>query len=178
MSRPLLAALVIGSILGGTALYTQFLDYLRERAATEAKERQTETAHAAEGQYAIDLTLTATAAPDEFQPEEERSSVIVALGGAKGKRLLRRTDEVKAGSVLRVSDVQGILEGENTFWLEVTPALSGEITPLAVRLQVWKIDSAGRELLLGENTFWGTGGEKAAGTLTVRIAGEAKLHEH
>jgi len=178
MTRPLLAAIVVGVILGGTALYTQFLDYLRERAAQEAAARQVEVVHAAHGVFAIDLTFTATAAPDEFQDEKDRSSAALFLGGAKGKRLLRRTDEVKAGTVIRVSPVEGIREGENIFWLEVTPASSGETSPLAVRLQVLKIDAEGREQILGENTFWGTGGDKAAGSLTVRVAPEATMHEH
>lgn len=153
--RPLLAFLTIVVILGGLQLY------MRNRPSRpEAALLIAETA--AQGQYSLDITLTFDAGPDPFALDPDAApSLLVLLRGAE---VLRREDAVATGAVITVSDVQGLVQGANEFFVVAAPQDRSQPVARAVRVRVLRNGQP-----LAEQTIWSEPGEIVEGTVVVEI---------
>lgn len=161
--RPLLAALVVAGILGGMALYANFLERLKHQAQAAAAARETVVAVPATGKFTIEVTLTFDAAPDGFDP----TSLIVERLGNPSVILAESTEPIAAGQ-RTTFEVEGLAEGENRLYLRATPASGAEDRDLAARIRVFR-DPEQNPLPLAEKTFWTQSGERAEGPIEVHI---------
>ena len=166
--RPILAAVVVAVILGGLQLYMQS----RPQAATATSYQPAK----ATGQFDIQVTLTFDAAPDPFAFDADNAvSLLLRL---HGQDVLRRTDEVPAGSPLRIRNVNGVIAGPNEFFLEAIPRDTGQAVSQAIRIQIFRDD-----VQIGDQTFWSRAelGSHIVATIIVDTpnerTGESHAHE-
>ena len=172
--RPLLAIAVIIGALGSVRAYVSFVNSATGREHHQFQET------AAEGRFHLDLTLTFDARGDVFNPE----SILLSLHG--DTPLLKIEEEVPAGTVLVVDPVEGIVVGENEFYLKVATgeaesggesvfSLPGDETSdeslpagdrsRAVRVRIFQDDQ-----LVAEKTLWSEPGQAVEGTITLHVA--------
>ena len=172
--RPLLAIAVIIGALGSVRAYISFVNSATGREHHQFQET------AAEGRFHIDLTLTFDARGDVFNPE----SILLSLHG--DTPLLKIEEEVPAGTVLVVDPVEGIVVGENEFYLKVATgeaesdgesafSLPGDETPdeslsagdrsRAVRVRIFQDDQ-----LVAEKTLWSEPGQAVEGIIALHVA--------
>ena len=189
--RPLLAVGVIVVALGSVQAYITFVG-----SVTGGKYGRIELT-AAEGRFHVNLTISFNARATVFEPE----SVLFKLHG--GRTLLQIEEPVPAGTVLTIDPVEGIVEGENEFYLKVATgdveieedaafSLSTDDTlaestaaagpggadkSRAVRIQVFRNDQ-----LIVEKTIWSEVGQAVDGTVTVVVPAAGTTddddHEH
>lgn len=172
--RPLLAIAVIIGALGSVRAYVSFVN------SATGREHQQFQETAAEGRFHLDLTLTFDARSDVFNLE----SVLLSLHG--DTPLLRIEEDVPAGTVLIVDPVEGIVVGENEFYLKVATgeaesggesafslpgdetsdeSLPAEDRSRAVRVRVFQDDQ-----LIAEKTLWSEPGQAVEGIISVHVA--------
>tara|TARA_B100000809_G_scaffold22534_1_gene19657 strand:- start:164 stop:718 length:555 start_codon:yes stop_codon:yes gene_type:complete len=172
--RPLLAIAVIIGALGSVRAYISFVNSATGREHHQFQET------AAEGRFHLDLTLTFDARGDVFNPE----SILLSLHG--DTPLLKIEEEVPAGTVLVVDPVEGIVVGENEFYLKVATGeaesgsesaflLPGEETSdeslpaggrsRAVRVRIFQDDQ-----LVAEKTLWSEPGQAVEGIIALHVA--------
>jgi hypothetical protein len=172
--RPLLAIAVIIGAFGSVRAYVSFVN------SATGREHQQFQETAAEGRFHLDLTLTFDARSDVFNLE----SVLLSLHG--DTPLLRIEEDVPAGTVLIVDPVEGIVVGENEFYLKVATgeaesggesafslpgdetfdeSLPAEDRSRAVRVRVFQDDQ-----LVAEKTLWSEPGQAVDGIITVHVA--------
>ena len=172
--RPLLAIAVIIGALGSVRAYVSFVN------SATGREHQQFQETAAEGRFHLDLTLTFDARSDVFNLE----SVLLSLHG--DTPLLKIEEDVPAGTVLVVDPVEGIVVGENEFYLKVATgeaesggesafslpgdetsdeSLPAEDRSRAVRVRVFQDDQ-----LVAEKTLWSEPGQAVEGIIAVHLA--------
>jgi hypothetical protein len=168
--RPLAAILVWVIVLGGVAL---FMHARKDLAANgTASER------AAEGHFAVDVTVSFSAEADPFALDaSDESGGLALLLRVNGQDVLRRSDRITAGEPLRIEPVPGIVIGENEFYLEANPPLDQAGREHAIRVRVLHDGQP-----IAEQTFWSSPGARVANAfrIGVRAPGEPTddAHEH
>jgi hypothetical protein len=152
--RPLLAFAVVIVILGGLQLYMTF----RPQARREAARAEVQAA----GQFAVEITLTFDAGPDEFALDvSDAPSLFVQL---RGHDLLRRSDPIEAGSQINVESVDGIVVGANEFFVQATPQDTTANVARAVRVRILRDGQP-----LADDTLWAEPGDVVQGAVVVDV---------
>lgn len=162
--RPILALLIPIVVFGCIRAYTVFERSLpTPQVVTIAPEQ-------AAGTFAVDLTLTFDAAPDDFALEP--LSVLVQL---QGEELFRSTEDYQAGASILLEDVGGIVEGANSFFVKVAPAESNFTAQRAVRVRVLRDGQP-----IAEQTLWSRPGEAVEGEVQIVVHKQTTSvpHEH
>jgi hypothetical protein len=160
--RPLLAIVIVFSILGGLQ------GYLSSRPKPEAWTILEE--QKAVGQFEIMVTLTFDAGPDPFSfNASDAPSLEVQF---RGESILKKTEELPAGTIAQ-AQVTGIVAGENEFYIQATPKDSSVAVARAIRVQILKDDT-----LVAEKSFWSEPGEIIGGVVSLTISNETVKEEH
>jgi hypothetical protein len=160
--RPILALLLVVAILGGVQAYMTFqasLPAARPVQQIEAK---------AEGVFTADVTLTFDAEPDVFSLEP--TSVLVLF---RGTELLRKDATVKAGTPLLISDIPGMAEGRNEFYVKATPPEDETDQSRAVRVRVLRDG-----IPVAEHTLWSEPGTPVEGAVQIDVPRATQAEEH
>jgi hypothetical protein len=152
--RPLLVILLAFGVFGALAAYERFVDTLPERGVSTPQDE------IAAGKFAVELTLSFDAAKDDFALNDE-PAVVVRMAG---QDLLRADQAVTSGEPLQASDVAGIVQGRNAFYLRATPTQEFISRPCAARLRILR-----DEAIIGESTLWSLPGGLVQGELTVEV---------
>ena len=151
--RPLFALFIPLMVFGSVRAYTLFERSLPAPVVIAISPQQ------AEGQFTLDLTLTFDAAPDEF--DLEPSSAVVQL---QGRDIFRSKEPHQAATPIRLKNVEGVVEGINTFFVKVAPAKSDFTSQRAIRLRVLRDGEP-----VADHTLWSTPGEVVQGTVEVLV---------
>ncbi len=162
MMRVIVTPLLIWVIgIGGLSLYMHTRQVVGTQENAEMRVQRTP-----EGTFGLDITLSFTAQPDSFgiktDETEKPTSLLVRLNG---KEILRRHDEVAAGSPVLVEPVRGLVDGVNEFYVESSPPSGEAPRAQAVRLRCFR---DGKELI--EHTDWteASGNISAAFSINLR----------
>ena len=155
-------------IVGGLWLYTA----QRNSGATGSEVMVGE--RLAEGVFTVELTSTFDAEKDPFALDvggEEAPPLEVRING-KGVEL--PVGEMRRGSVVRLENVEGILDGQNEIFIKASPPPAGNMSEHGIRVKVFKDDN-----MIGEKTVWSSGGSLVSGVLSFnygKAGGDG--HEH
>lgn len=162
--RPLFAMLIPFVVFGSVRAYALFERSLPTPPVVSI------VADEAAGKFSIDLTLTFDAAVDDFALEPV-SAVVQLLG----KDLLRSKEPHSAGTPILLEDIDGVVEGTNTFFVKVAPAENDFASQRAVRLRVLR---DGRPVV--DQTLWSARGDVVEGIVEVLVPRHAASdpHEH
>jgi hypothetical protein len=152
--RPLLAFLVVGSILGGLQLYMTY------RPQPRREPLQAEVTAA--GRFDVELTLTFDAGPDAFALDP--TSAAALLVQLRGHDVLRRTDRIAAGTHVVVKSVAGIVVGANEFYVQATPQDTTSPVARALRVRVLRNGNP-----LSQQTLWSEPGDVIQGAIVVEV---------
>jgi hypothetical protein len=153
--RPLLALIIVVTILGSLQLYVQ-----HRPAPPVAAELIRE--QVARGDFSVEITLTFDAGPDAFAIDPATAPSLVLL--LRGQEILRRQDTIAAGQPLIVQDVQGLVSGGNEFYLSATPADTQSSLARAARVRILRSGTP-----LADETLWSEPSETVQGTIVVQI---------
>lgn len=162
--RPFAAILLAVLIFGSVKAYTLFENSLPSPVdPSRAPDR-------AAGRFSIDVTLTFDAAPDDFALEPH--SVLIEL---QGRELFRSRERMPAGSPIVLEDVEGIVEGVNSFFVKVAPADSDFTSQRAVRVRVLRDG-----MPISAETLWSDPGAAVEGIVNVQVehTRSSAIHEH
>ncbi|MEQ8785296.1 MAG: hypothetical protein RIC55_03320 [Pirellulaceae bacterium] len=179
--RPLFAGGLVIGILGLVQLYMLFV-------ASVPLASYDTSMRAAEGVFAVELTLTFDAGSDGFTLENE-SPVVVDF---RGRNLMEGRGPFLMGEVITVSPVEGIVQsrdgqgGVNSFAVDVTakpperdafaldaPTTSTQLAH-AVRLRILRDGQP-----VAEETLWSEPGQPVQGVVTLTVEGEPdREHSH
>ena len=153
--RPVFALLVFVGILGGTQAYMK----MRPRRSTQSVYVPVTQA---QGEFDAELDITFAAGPDEFSTDEgDAASLEVQFQGAS---LLRRTDAIAPGESLRIEGIQGVVPGDNEFYVQASPQDTSVQVPRALRFRILRND-----VVIGESVLWSEPIDHVHGTLTVTV---------
>lgn len=117
----------------------------------------------APGDFAVDLTVSFDAGPDEFALDlsDDSPSLILQLNG---KEIMSRSGSVSASeSPFRIDSVEGISIGANDFFIQASPknlASAGN----CVRVRVLRDNAA-----VADKTIWSVQGEIVQGTVRLEV---------
>ena len=129
--RIISAVLIWIVFIGGLTLFIYYRDAAVPSAAVVLE------AKAAQGVYALEITTTFTLEPDPFaiQTDDEgrAPALLVRLGSHE---ILRKTDRLEAGSIVRVEPLTGLVLGDNEIYLQASPPIEEIGKNHAVRLQI------------------------------------------
>jgi hypothetical protein len=172
--------LLVVVILGSVWLYLAFVASVPV-GEYEPRER------AAEGVFAVELTLTFDAELDAFALEPDASPVELNF---QGRNLVAGKGPFRRGEPIRISPVAGIVEahgeqsGRNSFVFRAIPKPS-EADPFSVestapaqlahaaRIRIFRDDQ-----LVGEQTLWSEPGQPVSGTVEITVvARETVAHD-
>jgi len=160
--RPIAALLICLVIVGGLFLYMN----QRPRAAAPGTDRpQTDLDRAG---FSLEVTTTFALEPDPYALKSEGSppaaSLLIRLGEAE---ILRLSQTRPPGRITTLGSVPGLKPGQNEFYVEAYPPLTGKKDAngpgLALRFRL----KSGHRILVDE-TLWSEAG-RVAGTITVSI---------
>ena len=163
--RPLLALVVACCVIGGLALYFETIQ--NDPIPIDFDEPE----ETATGVFSLELTLTFDAGPDPFAFEVANAPSILVL--FKGEEILRRTENVAAGTPVVVESIEGIVPGKNEFFVEVTAQDQASIVVRAVRLRAFRDGN-----LIAEQSLWSEPGEPVQGTMALSVDDETDEKEH
>lgn len=146
--RFLLIAGIWSVFLGGIWLYTS----QRDSAVQQAELAPPVVDQMVYGPFSLEITTTFDTETDPFAlaAESAATSAIVRLNG---QDIVLPETGLHRGSVVRVENISGILEGYNDIYLEASPPLTESVLEHGVRLKIF----AKEELLL-DRTVWGSSG--------------------
>ena len=116
--RPLLAALILGALLGGLKLYMA----VRPSREVSAPPKLLPTAA---GRFAIDVTLSFAAGPDPYALESDNAPSLLVL--FRGQEIIRETTILEPGAIVRRDDLGSVAVGANEFFLRATPQDSNSL---------------------------------------------------
>lgn len=153
--RPLMVFIMAVVIFGGVRAFLQ-------STVAPMAPPPTPVSTAASGRYDLELTLTFAAGPDAFSVEDvqDAPSIVVQLNG---RELLRRTDVVSAAeSPLRLTDIPGVVQGRNEFYLQASPT-DAAVHP-AVRLRIFQDD-----VVEADATIWPALADVVQGTVVLEV---------
>jgi hypothetical protein len=98
--------------------------------------------------------------PDPFalrtDDEAGAPALLVRLGNYE---ILRKTDRLEAGSIIRVEPLSGLVLGDNEIYFQASPPIEDADKHHAVRLQILL-----KNQIIAEKTFWSPPGGNLAGT--------------
>ncbi len=154
--RILLAAALSGLILGGLAAYMNL------RPTPGAGSGGPIVLQTASGSFSVDITLTFDAAPDSFAVDPSRAAALLVL--FHGKELLRATEPVSAGQPVRIEPIEGMLAGENEFFVHAAPSDADALLARGLRVRVLRDD-----LPIAEQSLWSEPGEVVQGIVVVSV---------
>lgn len=131
--------------------------------ATDGDSYRASTVIEAPGEFAVDLTVSFDAGPDEFALDvtEDAPSLVLKMNG---KEIVKRSGNVSASeSPIRVEAIEGINMGANEFYIQASPtdlASAGN----CVRVRVLR-DNA----VVADETIWAASGEIVQGTVRLEV---------
>jgi hypothetical protein len=160
--RPLAAILLAILILGCVKAYTLFENSLPSPVVLS------NTQDRAAGKFSVDITPTFDAAPDDFALEP--LSVLIQL---QGQELFRSQERLPAGNAIVVEDVEGVVEGANSFFIKIAPAESDFTSQRAVRIRVLRDGES-----VSEETLWSEPGAAVEGIVNVHVAHSHSSEPH
>ena len=156
--RPLLSFIMVVAILGGVQLY------MTHRPRVVAY--QAEPDAVAEGEFRLEVTLSFAAGPDPFALELEDAPSLLVL--FRGQPVLHRTNAIPGGQVIVSDPVDGIVQGQNEFFVQATCANDASLTANAIRVRILR-----DAVVIAEQTFWSEPGEAIQGALNVTVPPES-----
>jgi len=119
----------------------------------------------APGEYAVDLTISFDAGPDEFALDvsEDAPSLLVQMNG---KQVVKRSGEVLASeSPIRVESIEGVTVGNNEFFVQASPKnLAGAN---CIRVRILRDDA-----VVANETLWSSPGEIIQGSVRLEVPEE------
>lgn len=150
--RPVIAIFVWILIIGGLWTYT----HTRET-VTEAETFQLRPAT---GKYSLEIVPTFDMQPDPFALQVDDTAKTALLVQLNGSDIIRETDRVEAGSPIRVTDIENVVEGPNEFFIEAGPPLEQSNRAHAIRVRLKRGDST-----VVDETVWSEPGNRIAATV-------------
>jgi len=157
--RPLLAALILGTLLGGLKLYMT----VRPSRAVSASTKPETTAA---GRFALDVTLSFAAGPDPFALESDNAPSLLVLH--RGQEIIRENTVLAPGTIVRREDLASVAIGANEFFLRATPQDMNSLAARAVRLRVYRDGNP-----IAQETLWSEPGGAVEGAIVVNVPPEA-----
>lgn len=152
--RPILALLVVATLLGGLQTYM----WLRPRPARSVAAFEPTAA----GIFEVEITLTFAAGPDPFALDlGDAPSLLVTF---RGRDLLRMTEKVPAGEPIRIEEVDGVVAGANEFFVAATPTAQDATVARAIRVRILRDGST-----VAEQSLWSDPGESVDGVVVVHV---------
>jgi hypothetical protein len=118
----------------------------------------------ASDEYAVELTLTFDVGPDEFslEPVEDAPSLLVQLNGGE---LLKETDRIAAvDSPILLNAVQGLVVGENEFYVQASPSGGDALAPRSIRIRVLQGGN-----VVADDSMWAEPGDLVQGTVKLKV---------
>ncbi len=153
--RPLLAALILGVLLGGLKLY------MAVRPSREIS-APPKLLPSAAGRFAIDVTLSFAAGPDPYALESDNAPSLLVL--FRGQEILRENTILEPGAIVRRDDLDSVAVGANEFFLRATPQDSNSLAARAVRLRVYRDGHP-----IAQQTLWSEPGGAVEGAVVVDV---------
>jgi len=130
-----------------------------------------------EGHYSLEISSTFDLQPDPFAVRRDdditRDSLLVRMGK---EEILKISDPVEAGTLIRADPLEGIIVGYNELYIEAGPPIELSSESRAVRVRILR---DGKPVF--EKTIWSIPGWKAAGTVYFtadRPSEKETSHEH
>ncbi len=134
-------------LVGGVALYMD--------ARATAAPLQEFIREEAQGRFILEITPTFSAEPDPFGLDLDGSGKTALLLQLDGKEILKRSDTLTAGEVIRLDPVPGLKIGVNEFFLEANPPSELSSRSHAVRVRILKVYREGDPPEpVGEYSVW------------------------
>ena len=153
--RPLSAIAVVILILGGVQFYmSQRPTVVRQVADEEVQ---------AGGDFSLDITLTFDAGPDAFALDVNDAPSLLVL--FRGNELIRETELVSAGEVVTVEKIDNVVNGQNEFFVQATPADSDALLARALRIRILRDGQ-----VISDSSLWSEPGETIQGTLLLELS--------
>ena len=152
--RPILAILVAAIVGVGLSLF------LRSQKPTDAAPLLGSSV--AEGDFGLAITLTFDAGPDPFALDADSAPSLTVEH--HGKLLLRETESLPAGKPIRIDNVEGIVDGQNTFYVRCTAQNEEAFVARAIRVEVLRDDQT-----IAEETLWSDPGKPVRGPVNVEV---------
>ena len=155
------AAIFINIILiGGLTLYMNHRD---NKAPVEKTPVQTTIS---QGVYTLEITPGFAPAPDPFALETDKPALLLVKTGSR--EILRKTESVKAGKLLRIENLSGMVIGHNEIHIQASPP-SEDNAHHALRMRVLENENP-----VADATFWAPPGMGINNTLYFSIGSEKK----
>lgn len=124
--------------------------------------------------YILTVTTTFALEPDPFaiqtDDKDRPPALLVRLGNHE---ILRKTDRVAAGSIIRVEQVSNLVLGDNEIYLQASPPIEESDKNHAVRLQILL-----NNRIIAEKTFWSPPGGNLAGTFRFTLTASQDTHKN
>ncbi len=136
-----------------------------------AKRAPATAVHEVEGLFAIELTTTFDSEDDPFAIETEKApSAVVRLNG--------RTIELPAaglhrGAVVRIQDIQGVLNGYNELYVQASPPIAESGREHGLRVKFYA-----EKRLLVDHTAWSSHGAVISDSFGFEYRGELQEESH
>ncbi len=159
--RPLLAICLSVLVLGTVQAYMWFVQSLPEGPGVQQISRPASQDHR------LEIVATFDILPDAFSDE---SLTVLLLG----QPVFRSQQPIPAGTVIRVDQLPGLVQGDNEFYVRATAPYDEQEVPRAVRVRAFRGDQ-----VLDDITLWvRAAGEPVEGTVRLRVEPEQAQPEH
>ncbi|MEW6347964.1 MAG: hypothetical protein AB1646_02800 [Thermodesulfobacteriota bacterium] len=170
MIRPVFAVAIWIAFVGGMAVYT--------KARQETAPPVTHERELAREAYSLEVTTTFAVEPDPFALKDadhaDAAGLVIRLNG---KEIVRKTGELQPGRPFRVAPVNGLIQGNNEFYLQAFPPLDATDRVQGVRVRVFR----DAEVVL-DRALWSEPGTSIASTFPLSVgpaeASKGSADEH
>lgn len=159
--RPILVIVLTAAVFGGMQWF------LKATKPTGLAAHQGLQLIQASGEYAVDVTLTFEAGPDEFAIDDtgDAPSLLVQMNG---QELLRRTDTISADeSPIELTTIEGVVVGTNEFFVQASPSDQESLAARCARVRIMQDGNT-----IADETIWSEAGDILQGTVTLEVAEE------
>lgn len=157
--RPVLVIVLATAILGGMQVF------LNANRPVAADQHEGLKLIQASGEYAVDVTLTFEAGPDEFAIDAagDAPSLLVQMNG---NELLRRTDTISTDeSPIQILGIEGVVVGKNEFFVQASPSDQSSLAAMSARIRITQDGNP-----VADETIWADGGDILQGTVQLEVA--------
>lgn len=167
--RFLLTALIWLVLIGGLSFYihqrdTRIIPQGRAKAAVEV----------AGADYLLEVTPTFGVEPDPFALLDEGQAAATLLVRLGGRDIYRGEQPLARGEALRIGPVEGLVVGNNEFYLEASPPFEEAHLSHALRVRLLHA-----EVVQLDQTLWSAAGGKVSGTLAFILEPAVETdHDH
>jgi hypothetical protein len=129
----------------------------------------------AAGVFWLDVTPTFSVTPDPFALQIDDNSPIALVIRLNNNEVLQVSEDLQKGRAIEVKPLDGLVVGDNEFFIKAQPATAEMAHANALRLRLFH----GTELLMDE-TFWSEPMSPLVATHRVRVAdpGDSREDDH